>query len=197
MGGWGWGVHVTMQAFYRTAHCFCRRLLLSRMCCDLYIQKRPHCRDFPPGWQLTHACFCCATVPSGYCAIVGHSLGGSLATLFALDMAINPICPKRAVAPAPATLDTFGPDVRAAAPATLATFGQPRTGNPAFAAAVDTALTRVKMTAWRVVHHADFAPAAIPRLLGGAHYMHISREVRILLASTYARGGALHGPQSV
>lgn len=132
-----------------------------------YSALRPALRD-------TVAALCALDLPIHS---TGHSLGGSLATLFALDMAINPICPKRTVAPAPATLDTFGPDVRAAAPATLATFGQPRTGNPAFAAAVDTALTRVKMTAWRVVHHADFAPAAIPRLLGGAHYMHISREV--------------------
>lgn len=81
--------------------------------------------------------------------------------LLLLLQAINPVCTSRT----------------APLPSTLATFGQPRTGNPAFAAGVETALASSKMAPWRVVHHADFAPAAIPRLLDGKHYKHIGREV--------------------
>ena len=96
--------------------------------------------------------------------ITGHSLGGSLATLAALDLATNPVCGRPS-----------------ASASTLATYGMPRTGNPAFVAGFEAAMRAANRTVWRVTHSGDVVPTSIPRSLvvdGVTYrYRHTSREV--------------------
>ncbi|KAJ7549548.1 hypothetical protein O6H91_07G057900 [Diphasiastrum complanatum] len=85
--------------------------------------------------------------------ITGHSLGGAMASLCALDLAVN-----------------FGTkDVQ------LITFGQPRIGNAAFAAYFNAFVPETI----RVTHGHDIVPHLPPyfSLLGPRSYHHFAREV--------------------
>ena len=112
-------------------------------------------------------------LPSLPVSVTGHALGGSLATLCAFDLAVNPVCGGRGAG------GSSGGG--RAQPTTLATFGMPRTGNTAFVEAFARATQRAGMVVWRVVHKGDGVPANIPRSVrvdGVLYdYRHTSREV--------------------
>ena len=80
--------------------------------------------------------------------VTGHSLGASIASLCAFDLARN-----RSVS-GNATVDTI-------------TAGQPRTGNAAYASAFAQAIP----TAWRLVHNRDIVPS-VPTQFMGYHHTH-------------------------
>jgi predicted lipase len=82
--------------------------------------------------------------------VTGHSLGGSIAALCALDLVLS--------------------DVVSSNSLTLYTFGEPRVGNPAFAAAMDKFVPR----SYRVVHSADLVPHVPPSDIIVAEYLHHS-----------------------
>ena len=79
--------------------------------------------------------------------LVGHSLGGALATNGALDMKLHD------------GLDTA-----------VMTFGSPRTGNPAYARLVDATVGYH----WRVTHNDDIVAHAPNRAMG---FLHPDREI--------------------
>ncbi|XP_050372276.1 uncharacterized protein LOC126790166 isoform X2 [Argentina anserina] len=83
--------------------------------------------------------------------VTGHSLGGALATLLALELASSQLA-KRGVI----TISMYN-------------FGSPRVGNKRFA---DIYNERVK-DSWRVVNHRDIIPT-VPRLMG---YCHVAQPV--------------------
>ncbi|KAJ7892556.1 Alpha/Beta hydrolase protein [Mycena olivaceomarginata] len=86
----------------------------------------------------------------GYSIVVtGHSLGGALASVAAITLQM--LFPTTALR--------------------LYTYGQPRVGNPVFAAWVNTAIGPER--SFRVVHTFDGVPTMAPELLG---YMHHSTE---------------------
>jgi hypothetical protein len=85
-------------------------------------------------------------------ALTGHSLGGGLATLAALDLALRPWAAARR------------PEL------TLVNFGSPRVGNRAFARALDEHVP----DAWRFVN-GDDAVVSLPRLVGFCHCGHLVR----------------------
>jgi hypothetical protein len=85
-------------------------------------------------------------------ALTGHSLGGGLATLAALDLALRPWAAARR------------PKL------TLVNFGSPRVGNRAFARALDEHVP----DAWRFVN-GDDAVVSLPRLVGFCHCGHLVR----------------------
>ncbi|KAJ2507051.1 hypothetical protein H4217_008892 [Coemansia sp. RSA 1939] len=79
-------------------------------------------------------------------AFVGHSLGGARASLAVLDLSIS----------APELLPRVS----------LYTQGQPRTGNKAFANAMDA----LSVPKYREVYEYDIVPHILPELLGYAHF---------------------------
>jgi hypothetical protein len=86
--------------------------------------------------------------PRGPTLVLGHSMGGALAHLAALDLKVQ-----------------FGlPDVK------VYTFGAPRVGNSVFARFFQEQVTE----AWRFTHGRDIVPSVPPMLLG---FHHVSREV--------------------
>lgn len=84
--------------------------------------------------------------------IAGHSLGGAIATLCALDVAVN---------------------TRFSDPLLL-TFGSPKVGNAAFAAAFSRHIRR----SVRIVNSSDLVPV-LPPSLKGAEYSHVKGLYRI------------------
>lgn len=86
--------------------------------------------------------------PDGPTILLGHSMGGALAHLAALDLKIG-----------------FGlRDVR------VVTFGSPRVGNAVFASFFGEHVSE----AWRFTHGRDIVPSVPPQLMG---FRHVSREV--------------------
>jgi hypothetical protein len=87
--------------------------------------------------------------PSAPVFVAGHSLGGALATLCALDLRVR-----------------FGPDIDLR----LVTFGSPRVGNYIFAQWLDAQVS----IHWRFTHNRDIVPSVPPQYMG---FYHVAREV--------------------
>ncbi|KAK4266253.1 hypothetical protein QN277_027203 [Acacia crassicarpa] len=83
--------------------------------------------------------------------VTGHSLGGALATLLALELSSNQLVKKGAIY------------------VTMYNFGSPRVGNKKFAEVYNE---KIK-DSWRVVNHRDIIPT-VPRLMG---YCHVAQPV--------------------
>lgn len=81
--------------------------------------------------------------------VTGHSLGGALATLLAIELASSQLAKRGAI-----TVSMYN-------------FGSPRVGNKKFA---DVYNQKVK-DSWRVVNHRDIIPT-VPRLMGYCHVAH-------------------------
>ncbi|KVH91046.1 C2 calcium-dependent membrane targeting [Cynara cardunculus var. scolymus] len=81
--------------------------------------------------------------------VTGHSLGGALATLLALELSSSQLAKSGAIS------------------VTMYNFGSPRVGNKNFAEVYNE---KVK-DSWRVVNHRDIIPS-IPRLMGYCHVAH-------------------------
>ena len=86
-------------------------------------------------------------------AITGHSLGGGIAALASAELLV------------------------ARQPLLYYTMGEPRVGNPAFAAAHGRAFAAAGGEAHRVVNRNDIVPHLPPRVLPGLSYQHIPTEV--------------------
>jgi len=91
--------------------------------------------------SLMNQCPTCNTT-----VVTGHSLGGALAEICALDLA---------------TMGKFG-NIQ------LVTFGEPRPGDPAFAYLVDSKISVVNR--WRVTNQRDIVVHIPPRAVGYWHY---------------------------
>ncbi|KAK7279162.1 hypothetical protein RJT34_24208 [Clitoria ternatea] len=83
--------------------------------------------------------------------VTGHSLGGALATLLALELSSNQLAKRGAIS------------------ITMYNFGSPRVGNKRFAEVYNERVN----DSWRVVNHRDIIPT-VPRLMG---YCHVERPV--------------------
>ncbi|KAL6971175.1 hypothetical protein U1Q18_030855, partial [Sarracenia purpurea var. burkii] len=83
--------------------------------------------------------------------VTGHSLGGALATLLALELSSSQLAKRGAIS------------------VTMYNFGSPRVGNKKFAEVYNK---KVK-DSWRVVNHRDIIPT-VPRLMG---YCHVAQPV--------------------
>ncbi|PHT38547.1 hypothetical protein CQW23_22120 [Capsicum baccatum] len=83
--------------------------------------------------------------------VTGHSLGGALATLLALELSSSQLAKRGAIR------------------VTMYNFGSPRVGNKKFAEVYNE---KVK-DSWRVVNHRDIIPT-VPRLMG---YCHVAQPV--------------------
>ncbi|MCD7469626.1 hypothetical protein HAX54_008768 [Datura stramonium] len=83
--------------------------------------------------------------------VTGHSLGGALATLLALELSSSQLAKRGAIC------------------VTMYNFGSPRVGNKKFAEVYNE---KVK-DSWRVVNHRDIIPT-VPRLMG---YCHVAQPV--------------------
>ncbi|KAM3326937.1 hypothetical protein P3S67_002063 [Capsicum chacoense] len=83
--------------------------------------------------------------------VTGHSLGGALATLLALELSSSQLAKRGAIR------------------VTMYNFGSPRVGNKKFAEVYNV---KVK-DSWRVVNHRDIIPT-VPRLMG---YCHVAQPV--------------------
>ncbi|KAG6757277.1 hypothetical protein POTOM_037584 [Populus tomentosa] len=83
--------------------------------------------------------------------VTGHSLGGALATLLALELSSSQLVKRGAIS------------------VTMYNFGSPRVGNKKFAEVYNQ---KVK-DSWRVVNHRDIVPT-VPRLMG---YCHVAQPV--------------------
>lgn len=81
----------------------------------------------------------------------GHSLGGALATLFALELSSSKLAKKGHVQ------------------ITMYNFGSPRVGNKRFA----DVYNKVVKDSWRIVNHRDIIPT-VPRLMG---YCHVAQPI--------------------
>ncbi|PIA40124.1 hypothetical protein AQUCO_02500085v1 [Aquilegia coerulea] len=81
--------------------------------------------------------------------VTGHSLGGALATLLALELSSSQMAKNDAIS------------------VTMYNFGSPRVGNRRF---VDVYNEKVK-DSWRIVNHRDIIPT-VPRLMGYCHVAH-------------------------
>lgn len=81
--------------------------------------------------------------------VTGHSLGGALATLLALELSSSQLAKRGAIS------------------VTMYNFGSPRVGNKKFAQVYNE---KVK-DSWRVVNHRDIIPS-VPRLMGYCHVAH-------------------------
>lgn len=86
--------------------------------------------------------------------MTGHSLGGALATLFALELSSSQLAKQGAIF------------------VTMYNFGSPRVGNKRFA---DVYNEKVK-DSWRVVNPRDIIPT-VPRLMG---YCHVAQPVYLV-----------------
>lgn len=91
--------------------------------------------------------------------VTGHSLGGALATLFALELTACQLSRDRNIK------------------VTMYNFGSPRVGNKKFA---DRYNERVK-DSWRVVNHRDIIPT-VPRLMG---YCHVAQPVYLTAGDVF------------
>ncbi|XWS13547.1 hypothetical protein CRYUN_Cryun36dG0046100 [Craigia yunnanensis] len=83
--------------------------------------------------------------------VTGHSLGGALATLLALELSSSQLAKRGAIS------------------VTMYNFGSPRVGNRRFAEVYNE---KVK-DSWRIVNHRDIIPT-VPRLMG---YCHVAQPV--------------------
>ncbi|XP_068653939.1 uncharacterized protein [Aristolochia californica] len=92
-----------------------------------------------------------ATVPKWHVYVTGHSLGGALATLLALDLCSSEMAKLGAIS------------------VSMYNFGSPRVGNRRFAEVYNE---KVKHS-WRVINHRDIIPT-VPRLMG---YCHVAQPV--------------------
>ncbi|CAH9071993.1 unnamed protein product [Cuscuta europaea] len=90
-------------------------------------------------------------IPGWHVYVTGHSLGGALATLLALELSSSQLAKMGAVY------------------VTMYNFGSPRVGNKPFAEVYNE---KVK-DSWRVVNHRDIIPT-VPRLMG---YCHVAQPV--------------------
>ncbi|CAA7022964.1 unnamed protein product [Microthlaspi erraticum] len=81
--------------------------------------------------------------------VTGHSLGGALATLLAIELASSQLAKRGAIT------------------VTMYNFGSPRVGNKKFSEVYNQ---KVK-DSWRVVNHRDIIPT-VPRLMGYCHVAH-------------------------
>ncbi|PIN14469.1 Triacylglycerol lipase [Handroanthus impetiginosus] len=90
-------------------------------------------------------------LPKWHIYVTGHSLGGALATLLALELSSSQLAKHGAIS------------------VTMYNFGSPRVGNRRFAEVYNE---RVK-DSWRVVNHRDIIPT-VPRLMG---YCHVAQPV--------------------
>ncbi|CAH9137291.1 unnamed protein product [Cuscuta epithymum] len=90
-------------------------------------------------------------IPEWHVYVTGHSLGGALATLLALELSSSQLAKRGAVS------------------VTMYNFGSPRVGNKPFAEVYNE---KVK-DSWRVVNHRDIIPT-VPRLMG---YCHVAQPV--------------------
>ncbi|KAL1548315.1 hypothetical protein AAHA92_16561 [Salvia divinorum] len=88
-------------------------------------------------------------LPTWHIYVTGHSLGGALATLLALELASSQLAQYGAIA------------------VTMYNFGSPRVGNRRFAEIYNQ---KVK-DSWRVINHRDIIPT-VPRLMGYCHVAH-------------------------
>ncbi|XP_057772152.1 uncharacterized protein LOC130991777 isoform X1 [Salvia miltiorrhiza] len=91
------------------------------------------------------------SLPTWHIYVAGHSLGGALATLLALELASSELAQRGAIS------------------VTMYNFGSPRVGNRRFAEIYNQ---KVK-DSWRVVNHRDIIPT-VPRLMG---YCHVAQPV--------------------
>ncbi|KAI3995727.1 hypothetical protein MKX01_007206 [Papaver californicum] len=89
--------------------------------------------------------------PKWHIYVTGHSLGGALATLLALELSSSQMAKQGAIY------------------ITMYNFGSPRVGNRRF---VDIYNEKVK-DSWRIVNHRDIIPT-IPRLMG---YCHVAQPI--------------------
>lgn len=106
--------------------------------------------------------------------VTGHSLGGALATLLALELSSSQLAKRGAIS------------------VTMYNFGSPRVGNKRFAEVYNQ---KVK-DSWRVVNHRDIIPT-VPRLMG---YCHVAQPVylaagdlKIALENLELLGDGYHG----
>ncbi|XP_062108992.1 uncharacterized protein LOC133819703 isoform X2 [Humulus lupulus] len=106
--------------------------------------------------------------------LTGHSLGGALATLLALELSSSQLAKRGAIS------------------LTMYNFGSPRVGNKRFA---DIYNQKVK-DSWRVVNHRDIIPT-VPRLMG---YCHVAQPaylgagvLRTALENLELSGDGYHG----
>ncbi|KAL3620086.1 hypothetical protein CASFOL_034998 [Castilleja foliolosa] len=90
-------------------------------------------------------------LPKWHIYVTGHSLGGALATLLALELSSSQLAKHGAIC------------------VTMYNFGSPRVGNRIFAEVYNE---KVK-DSWRVVNHRDIIPT-VPRLMG---YCHVAQPV--------------------
>ncbi|KAI5649963.1 hypothetical protein M9H77_35968 [Catharanthus roseus] len=90
--------------------------------------------------------------------VTGHSLGGALATLLALELSSSRLTDLGVIS------------------VTMYNFGSPRVGNKKFAEAYNK---KVK-DSWRVVNHRDIIPT-VPRLMG---YCHVAQPVYLVAGNT-------------
>ena len=121
---------------------------------------------------------------AGYRLVVtGHSLGGGLSALFTSELLAGALLPGVAVP----------------SPPLLYTMGEPRVGNPPYAAALARAALAAGAEAYRLVNDADPVPHLAPLgLPGDASYRHGPREVWLRpAASTNATlcGGSGEDPR--
>ncbi|KAJ3680000.1 hypothetical protein LUZ60_016278 [Juncus effusus] len=91
------------------------------------------------------------SLPLWHVYITGHSLGGALATLLALELSSSQMAKKGVIN------------------VTMYNFGSPRVGNRRFAQVYNS---KVK-DSWRIVNHRDIIPT-VPRLMG---YCHVAEPV--------------------
>ncbi|KAL5711817.1 hypothetical protein ACHQM5_014056 [Ranunculus cassubicifolius] len=90
-------------------------------------------------------------IPKWHVYVTGHSLGGALATLLALELSSSQMAKNEAIS------------------VTMYNFGSPRVGNRRF---VDIYNEKVK-DSWRIVNHRDIIPT-VPRLMG---YCHVAQPI--------------------
>ncbi|XP_022875044.1 uncharacterized protein LOC111393637 isoform X3 [Olea europaea var. sylvestris] len=90
-------------------------------------------------------------LPKWHICVTGHSLGGALATLLALELSSSQLAKQGAIS------------------VTMYNFGSPRVGNRRFAEVYNE---KVK-DSWRVVNHRDIIPT-VPHLMG---YCHVAQPV--------------------
>ncbi|XP_031503065.1 uncharacterized protein LOC116266111 isoform X2 [Nymphaea colorata] len=91
------------------------------------------------------------TRPTWHVYVTGHSLGGALSTLLALELSSSQMAKRRAIS------------------VTMYNFGSPRVGNKRFAEAYN----EVVKDSWRIVNHRDIIPT-VPRLMG---YCHVAQPI--------------------
>ena len=105
--------------------------------------------------------------PSFPVAITGHSLGGGIAALASAELLVG----------SGGDIATASDDDGTRQPPLYYTMGEPRVGNPTFAAAHGRAFATAGGRAHRVVNRRDIVPHLPPRKLVNLSYHHIGTEV--------------------